>query len=59
MQEIPKLTTESNEIKKEEKKSYINYISFKTTLKNKTKQKKNQTEIVMETRFLQTQGNRN
>lgn len=40
MQEIPKLTTESNEIKKEEKKSYINYISFKTTLKNKTKQKK-------------------
>jgi len=40
MQEIPKLTTESNEIKKEEKKSYINYISFKTTLKNKTKQNK-------------------
>lgn len=55
MQEIPKLTTESNEIKKEKKKKrYINYINFKTTLK-----KKKQTERVMETRFLQTQGSRN
>lgn len=36
MQEIPKLTTESNEIKKEKKKKrYINYINFKTTLKKK------------------------
>lgn len=39
MQEIPKLTTESNEIKKEKKKKrYINYINFKITLKKKNKQ---------------------